>query len=144
LLWVRFVLSLWLSAVSGCGAACLLLSFNLTGGSGDKDLELVVALSSAASVMTFGFMLLWKLRDSLKDILFAQKTEFSPNKMHAVLVLMLTTGLFSNLYVVEESRLLNFCLQSAVAGFVFFLRGSKTAASSGFSLLASVKKLFVT
>ena len=55
----RFILSLWLSLMVGCAASCLLLTLNLVGGNGDKDAELVVAVSSAASVVTFGLSLLW-------------------------------------------------------------------------------------
>ncbi len=90
-------MSLWLSAIAGCGATSLLLSLNILRG-GDKEIEMMVAVSASISVMVCGFALLLKLRGSLKDVLLSTTREITLSKFCAFLLVVLAAGKYCLIY----------------------------------------------
>ena len=120
----RFVTNLFLSLMSGIGLAAFFV-FGI-GFGGNRSLEAILGIGASFSVMTFGFSLLWKLRNSLYEIFFGEVSVKC--KIHLLVILISSAVLFSNSFVVEESTVLNFCVVTLLFTYVWDLRSNNPAA----------------
>ena len=119
----NFILYLWLTLLAGISLGCLLLLSNLINP-GDKGGQTIAVFAIILSVMLFGFNLLWKLRNSISDILDNSLRSLLSFKTFILLISVAGCflGLFSNSFVVEEASLLNFFAVTNVFLFIYHLR----------------------
>ena len=78
---------------------------------------LIVASAGFLSLMIFGFLLLWRLRNSVYDIFMSLSTD-KISLLHYLLNSLLFYAVFSNSYVVEEASVHTFCLITAITSYV--------------------------
>ena len=114
--------------MAGISLGCLFILSNLINP-GDKGGQTIAAFAIILSVMLFGFNLLWKLRNSIPEILEESVRSLISFKS---LILLFTVGgcflgLFSNSFVLEEASLLNFFVMTNVFLFICHLRTSPNA-----------------
>ena len=121
----NFILYLWLTLLAGISLGCLILLSNFINP-GDRGGQTIAVFAIILSVMLFGFNLLWKLRNSIADIVNNSVTTFGGLRFRSLIlsisVLGCFFGLFSNSFVVEEATLLNFFAVSHMFLFVTQLR----------------------